>query len=69
MWNKHTNELADTKCEHDYSDRHRWDKIGVDNGFVVYQCGQCGKCVQDPIVWIMKDNAAKKLRAEALREN
>ena len=36
-------------CLHDYKNHHYWEKVGVENGKIVYQCSQCRKCSYEEI--------------------
>jgi hypothetical protein len=36
-------------CEKDYTHHHCWLRVGVDKGYIIYQCFQCRKCAVEEI--------------------
>jgi hypothetical protein len=44
--------LFDSKCQKDAKNRHYWERIGCDAGFIIYQCSQCNFCVRRRICFL-----------------
>ena len=58
MIDKKCLKLMDTKCKHDYRDRHRWDRIGIVlhvNHYAIWECSQCGLCVSEQLEFLSED--------------
>ena len=39
-------------CEKDYHNRHCFQRVGVDKGYIIYRCSQCEKCFRRKIVYV-----------------
>ena len=49
---KRTLYISPDYCPKDYKNRHCFQMVGVDNGYIVYRCSQCHKCRKEKIKWI-----------------
>lgn len=47
-------------CFFDAHFRHYWERVGVDNGHIIYRCPQCGKCKAEPIEWLPRCGPKKQ---------
>jgi len=39
-------------CENDIQNFHCWERIGIDNGHIIYKCIQCKKCYREKIKYV-----------------